>query len=123
VIRTKSVCQNGGRTSYRGLVKITKGAKNAKVKVNCDALILDDISRTDTYPYNEVMEENSYIEHEASVSKISEIQLYYLTSRGIGKDDAEGLIVSGYAEPIIRELPMEYAMELNDLLKLKGSVG
>ena len=125
VITTKSICKNGGRTSYRGLVKVTKGAKNAKVKVVCDALIMDDISQTDTYPYNEIYEKLSRVEHEASVSKVSENQLYYLMSRGLSEEEAGGLIVSGFVEPIAKELPMEYAMEMNDLIKMsmKGSVG
>ncbi|MFS8130785.1 MAG: Fe-S cluster assembly protein SufB [Candidatus Dojkabacteria bacterium] len=125
IITTKSICKNGGRTSYRGLVKVTKGAKNTKVKVVCDALILDDISQTDTYPYNEIYEKLSKVEHEASVSRVSENQLYYLKSRGITEEEAGGLIVSGFIEPIAKELPMEYAMEMNDLIKMsmKGSVG
>ncbi|CAG1020626.1 partial hypothetical protein, partial [Patescibacteria group bacterium] len=112
-------------TSYRGLVKVVKGAKNAKVKVVCDALILDNISQTDTYPYNEIYEKATRIEHEASVSKVSENQLYYLMSRGISEEEAGGLIVSGFVEPIAKELPMEYAMEMNNLIRMsmKGSVG
>ncbi len=125
VITTKSICKNGGRTSYRGLVKVTKGAKNAKVKVVCDALILDNISQTDTYPYNEINEKLARVEHEASVSRVSESQLYYLMSRGLTEEEAGGLIVAGFVEPIAKELPMEYAMEMNELIKLsmKGSVG
>lgn len=125
VITTKSICKKGGRTSYRGLVKVVKGAKNAKVKVVCDALILDNISQTDTYPYNEIYEKATRIEHEASVSKVSENQLYYLMSRGISEEEAGGLIVSGFVEPIAKELPMEYAMEMNNLIRMsmKGSVG
>lgn len=125
VITTKSICKNGGRTSYRGLVKVNKGSKNAKSKIVCDALILDDISQTDTYPFNEVFEERTKIEHEASVSKVSENQLFYLMSRGLTEEEAGGLIVSGFIEPIAKELPMEYAMEMNDLVKMsmKGSVG
>jgi len=125
VITTKSICKNGGRTSYRGLVKVTKGAKNAKVKVVCDALILDSDSQTDTYPYNEIYEQKTKVEHEASVSRVSESQLYYLMSRGLTQEEAGGLIVSGFIEPIAKELPMEYAMEMNDLIRMsmKGSVG
>lgn len=125
VITTKSICKGGGRTSYRGLVKVTKGAKNARVKVVCDALILDNISQTDTYPYNEIYEKATRIEHEASVSKVSENQLYYLMSRGLSEEEAGALIVSGFVEPIAKELPMEYAMEMNDLIRMsmKGSVG
>lgn len=125
VITTKSICKNGGRTSYRGKVKVTKGAKNTKSKVVCDALIMDNISQTDTYPYNEINEKQSRVEHEASVSKVSENQLYYLMSHGITEEEAGGLIVSGFIEPIAKELPMEYALEMNDLIRMsmKGSVG
>ena len=124
-ITTKSICKNGGRTSYRGLVKVPKGATNTKVKVKCDALILDNKSQTDTYPYNEIYEKKTRIEHEASVSKVSDTQLYYLMSRGISEEEAGSLIVSGFVEPISKELPMEYALELNDLVRMsmKGSVG
>lgn len=124
-IRTKSISKNGGRSSYRGLVKVTKGAKNAKVKVVCDALIMDDKSQTNTYPYNEIYEKLSRVEHEASVSRMSENQLYYLMSHGLSEEEAGALIVSGFVEPIAKELPMEYALELNDLIKMsmKGSVG
>ncbi|BCX14237.1 MAG: Fe-S cluster assembly protein SufB [Candidatus Dojkabacteria bacterium] len=125
VITTKSICKNGGRTSYRGLVKVSQSSQNSKTKVICDALILDDDSQTDTYPYNEIYENTGRVEHEASVSKISENQLYYLTSRGLSEEEAGGLIVSGFVEPIAKELPMEYAMEMNDLIRMsmKGSVG
>lgn len=125
IITTKSICKNGGRTSYRGLVKVAKNAKNAKTKIKCDALILDNISQTDTYPYNEIYERSSRIEHEATVSKVSDNQLHYLMSRGLSEDEAAGLIVSGFVEPIAKELPMEYAMEMNELIKLsmEGSVG
>lgn len=125
IIKTKSICQNGGRTSYRGLVKVTKGAKNSKIKVVCDALILDDISQTDTYPYNEIYEKQSKVEHEASVSKVSESQLYYLMSKGLSEEEASGLIVAGFVDPITKELPMEYALEMNQLINMsmKGSVG
>jgi Fe-S cluster assembly protein SufB len=125
IITTKSICKNGGRTSYRGLIKVTKGAKNAKVKVVCDALILDNKSQTDTYPYNEIYEKLSRVEHEASVSRVSENQLHYLMSRGLTEEEASALIVSGFVEPIAKELPMEYAMEMNDLIRMsmKGSVG
>jgi len=125
VIKAKSVCQNGGRTTYRGLVKVTKGSVNSKIKVTCDALIMDSVSQTDTYPYNEIYESEVSLEHEAYVSKVSESQLFYLTSRGVTEEEASGIIVSGYVEPIVKELPLEYAAELNQLLKLstKGSVG
>lgn len=125
VIKTKSICKNGGRASYRGLIKVTKGAKKTKVKVVCDALILDNESQTDTYPYNEIYEKLSKIEHEASVSRVSENQLHYLMSHGLSEEEAGALIVSGFIEPIAKELPMEYAMEMNDLVRMsmKGSVG
>jgi len=125
LIKTKSISKNGGRASYRGLVKILKGAKYSKSKVVCDALILDSMSQTDTYPYNEVKDKTSRIEHEATVSKVSENQLFYLMQKGLTEEEASSLIVSGFIEPVSRELPMEYAMELNELLRLsmKGSVG
>ncbi|MBL8015528.1 MAG: Fe-S cluster assembly protein SufB [Candidatus Doudnabacteria bacterium] len=125
LINGKSICSNGGRTSYRGLVKINKGAKNAKAKVMCDALIFDDKSQTDTYPHNEIYEETATLEHEATVSKIGDDQLWYLMTRGVGAADASALIVSGFIEPIVRELPMEYALEMNELIRMEmeGSVG
>ncbi|MDQ6985334.1 MAG: Fe-S cluster assembly protein SufB [Candidatus Dojkabacteria bacterium] len=125
VITTKSICKNGGRVSYRGLVKIEKGAKRAKSRIECDSLIMDNSSQTDTYPYNEIDTNDSYVEHEASVSKVSDSQLYYLTSRGLTEEEARGLIVAGFVEPIAKELPMEYAMEMNDLIRMsmEGSVG
>lgn len=125
VITTKSICKNGGRTSYRGKVNVTKGATGSKVKVVCDALILDDISQTDTYPYNEINEKLAKVEHEASVSRVSEAQLYYLMSKGISEEEAGALIVAGFVEPISKELPLEYAIEMNELIKMsmKGSVG
>lgn len=125
VITTKSICKNGGRVSYRGLVRIPKGMKNSRSKIVCDSLILDDSSQTDTYPYNEVEEKMAHIEHEATVSKVSDNQLGYLMSRGLTEEEAGGLIVSGFVEPISRELPMEYAMEMNELIRMsmEGSVG
>lgn len=125
IITTKSICKNGGRTSYRGLVKVHKNAKNCKVKVACDALILDSISQTDTYPYNDIYDSSATVEHEASVSKVSETQLFYLMSRGLSKEEANALIVAGFVEPISKLLPMEYAFEMNELIKhsMEGSVG
>lgn len=125
VITSKSISKNGGRTSYRGLLKIAKGAKNSKSTVRCDALILDERSRSDTYPTMEIDEERVTIGHEAFVSKIGEEQLFYFQSRGISQVEAEVMIVNGFVEPIIRELPMEYAVELNRLLRLEmtGAVG
>jgi Fe-S cluster assembly protein SufB len=125
LITSKSICKNGGRTSYRGKVKILKGAINAKSKVICDALILDKDSQTDTYPYNEVYEKQSSLEHEATVSRVGEDQLHYLKSRGLSEAAASALIVSGFIEPIVKELPMEYALEMNELIRMEmeGSVG
>lgn len=125
VISSKSVSKDGGRTSYRGLLKVAKGAVNSKSTVRCDALILDDKSRSDTYPTMEINEEKVTIGHEASVSKIGEEQLFYFQSRGIPQAQAEVMIVNGFVEPIVRELPMEYAVELNRLIQLEmtGAVG
>lgn len=125
VVTSKSISKDGGTSSYRGLVKVVKGAKNIKSKVVCDALILDDTSRSDTYPTIEAAEENVQIEHEATVSKISEDQLYYLMSRGVSEAEASKMIVNGFIDPFVKELPMEYAVELNRLIDLEmdGSVG
>jgi Fe-S cluster assembly protein SufB len=124
-IVSKSISKDGGRAGYRGLVKVVKGAENCRSNVNCDALILDEISRSDTYPYMEIEEDKVSIGHEATVSKIGDEQLFYLTSRGISKDEAAAMIVSGFIEPIVKELPMEYAVEMNRLIQLQmeGSVG
>ncbi len=125
VITSKSISKDGGRTSYRGLLRVLKGAENSKSTVRCDALILDPQSRSDTYPTMEIAEERVTIGHEASVSKIGEEQLFYFQSRGIPQAQAEVMIVNGFVEPIVRELPMEYAVELNRLIQLEmtGSVG
>ncbi|MEM6656190.1 MAG: Fe-S cluster assembly protein SufB, partial [Planctomycetota bacterium] len=124
-IISKSISKNGGRSSYRGLCKVREGATDAKSNVVCDALILDPESRSDTYPYIEVDEQQVQIEHEASVSKIGEEQLFYLMSRGLSEAEASSMIVSGFIEPLIKELPMEYAVEMNRLIELQmeGSVG
>jgi Fe-S cluster assembly protein SufB len=124
-IVSKSISKDGGRSSYRGLCKVVKGAKNCKSNVVCDALILDPESRSDTYPYIEVEEENVSIEHEASVSKIGEEQLFYLMSRGMTECEASTMIVSGFIEPLTKILPMEYSVEMNRLIELQmeGSVG
>ena len=124
-ITSKSVCMNGGRVTYRGLVKVVKGATNVKSSVRCDALILDDKSRTDTYPYMEVYENDAIITHEASVGKIGEDKIFYLRSRGISEEEALNMIVLGFIEEFIRELPFEYAVEFNRLinLKMEDSVG
>ena len=124
-IIAKSISKGSGRTTYRGLVRMHSGARNARSNVQCDALLLDEASRSDTYPYIEIEEDSASVGHEASVSKVSEEQLFYLTSRGIEPDRAMAMIVSGFIEPITRELPLEYAVELNRLIELEmeGSVG
>jgi Fe-S cluster assembly protein SufB len=124
-IISKSISKDGGRASYRGLLKIAEGADNCKSNVVCDALLLDDISRSDTYPTIEIEAQNVTMGHEASVSKIGEDQLFYLMSRGLGEDEANALIVNGFLEPLVKELPMEYALELNRLIQiqLEGSIG
>ncbi|TMR91843.1 Fe-S cluster assembly protein SufB [Nonomuraea basaltis] len=122
---SKSVARGGGRTSYRGLVQIEEGAHGSASTVKCDALLVDQISRSDTYPYVDVREDDVRMGHEATVSKVSEDQLFYLMSRGLGEDEAMAMIVRGFVEPIARELPMEYALELNRLIELQmeGAVG
>ncbi len=124
-IISKSISKGTGRSSYRGLVKVAKGCTGVKANVECDALLLDDESRTDTYPYMEIDEEDVSISHEASVSKISETQMFYLMSRGLTEAQASMMIVNGFIEPIVKQLPMEYAVELNRLIELEmeGSVG
>jgi Fe-S cluster assembly protein SufB len=124
-IVSKSISKDGGRTSYRGLLKVYKDAVNAKSNVVCDALLLDEHSRSDTYPYIEVDNDDVNIGHEASVSKIGEEQLFYAMSRGISEEDASTMVVSGFIEPLVKELPMEYAMEMNRLiaLQMEGTVG
>ena len=124
-IISKSISKNGGRSSYRGLAKVQKGATDCKSNVVCDALILDPESRSDTYPYIEVEEDDVAMEHEASVSKIAEEQLLYLMSRGLTEAEASAMIVTGFIEPLVKELPMEYAVEMNRLIELQmeGSVG
>jgi Fe-S cluster assembly protein SufB len=124
-IVSKSISKDGGRTSYRGLLKVYKDAVNSKSSVVCDALLLDGDSRSDTYPYIEVDNDDVNIGHEASVSKIGEEQLFYAMSRGISEEDASTMVVSGFIEPLVKELPMEYAMEMNRLiaLQMEGTVG
>ncbi|GAA0405634.1 Fe-S cluster assembly protein SufB [Microbispora corallina] len=124
-IVSKSVARGGGRTSYRGLVQIEEGAAGSASTVKCDALLVDQISRSDTYPYVDVREDDVSMGHEATVSKVSEDQLFYLMSRGLNEDEAMAMIVRGFVEPIARELPMEYALELNRLIELQmeGAVG
>ncbi len=124
-ITSKSVSKNNGRTTYRGLLHVAKGATNVKASVRCDALLLDDISKTDTYPYMEINQEDATITHEATVGKIGDEQIFYLMTRGFTEEEALTLIVNGFIEPFTKELPMEYAVELNRLIKLEmdGSVG
>jgi Fe-S cluster assembly protein SufB len=124
-IISKSISKAGGRTSYRGLVTVRPGAKNSSVYVSCDALILDPASRSDTYPYMKIKENEVTVQHEATVEKIGEEKLFYLQSRGIDKIEAEGLLVNGFIQPVTKEIPLEYSIELNRLINLEmsGSVG
>jgi len=124
-ITSKSISKGGGRSSYRGLLKVYKGAEDVKSNVVCDALLLDPQSRSDTYPYIEIDEEDVTIGHEASVSKVGEEQLFYLMSRGLTEEEATTMVVSGFIEPLVKELPMEYAVEMNRLIQLQmeGSIG
>lgn len=124
-IISKSISKGTGRASYRGLVKVHRGAHHVRANVVCDALLLDEQSRTDTYPYMEIEEEQVSIGHEATVSKVAEEQLFYLQSRGLSEAEATSMIVNGFIEPITKELPLEYAVELNRLitLEMEGSVG
>jgi Fe-S cluster assembly protein SufB len=124
-IVSKSVARGGGRTSYRGLVRVAKRAHHSRSTVKCDALLVDNISRSDTYPYVDIRNDDVSMGHEATVSKVSEDQLFYLMSRGLTEDEAMAMVVRGFVEPIARELPMEYALELNRLIELQmeGAVG
>lgn len=124
-IVSKSISAYGGRTSYRGMVHVAEKAKNVKCRVECDALILDSLSASDTYPLMQINNSSANIEHEATVSKVGEEKLFYLMSRGLSESEAMSLIVSGFIEPIVKELPLEYAVELNRLIELEmeGSVG
>ena len=124
-IISKSLSHKGGRTSYRGLLKVHEGCVNVKANVRCDALLLDEQSRSDTYPTMEIDASDVHIQHEAYVSKLSEDQLFYLTSRGLTEEAAAKMIVNGFVEPIVKELPMEYAVELNRLIELQmeGAIG
>jgi Fe-S cluster assembly protein SufB len=124
-IVSKSVARGGGRTSYRGLVQVQEGAHGSRSTVKCDALLVDTISRSDTYPYVDIREDDVSMGHEATVSKVGEDQLFYLMSRGLTEDEAMAMVVRGFVEPIARELPMEYALELNRLIELQmeGAVG
>jgi len=124
-ITSKSISKGGGRSSYRGLLRVHKGAEHVRSNVVCDALLLDPQSRSDTYPYIEVDEQDVTIGHEATVSKVGEEQLFYLMSRGLTQEEATTMVVSGFIEPLVKELPMEYAVEMNRLIQLQmeGSVG
>ncbi|MFZ5922521.1 MAG: Fe-S cluster assembly protein SufB [Chloroflexota bacterium] len=124
-ITSKSISKAGGRASYRGLLKVYKGAEGSKSNVVCDALLLDPQSQSDTYPYIEIDEDDVTIGHEASVSKVGEEQLFYLMSRGLSEEEATTMVVSGFIEPLVKELPMEYAVEMNRLIQLQmeGSIG
>ncbi|MBV1852322.1 Fe-S cluster assembly protein SufB [Catellatospora tritici] len=124
-IISKSIARGGGRTSYRGLVQVLEGSHHSKSTVKCDALLVDTISRSDTYPYVDIREDDVSMGHEATVSKVSDDQLFYLMSRGLSEDEAMAMIVRGFIEPIAKELPMEYALELNRLIELQmeGAVG
>lgn len=116
-IISKSIASNGGNATYRGTVKITKDAENSISNVKCDTIILDEFSKSDTIPKNAVLNKSSYLEHEATVSKIEEDKLFYLMSKGIGEDTAKELIILGFVNAFREELPMEYAVELNRLMK------
>ena len=124
-IISKSISKGHGRSSYRGLVQINDGATGAKSNVECDALLLDETAKTDTYPYIEIEEKSAHVGHEATVSKLSDEQIFYLMSRGLAEDEAKALIIGGFLEPVAKELPLEYAVELNRLIELEmeGSVG
>ena len=124
-ILAKSVSFGGGRTSYRGLIQINPAAAGSRSKVVCDALILDSSSRSDTYPTNRIFNSQSTVEHEATVSRVGEDQLFYLMTRGLSEHQSETLIVNGFLSPIIKKIPLEYAVEMNRLvdLEMEGSVG
>jgi Fe-S cluster assembly protein SufB len=124
-IVAKSISKNGGRSTYRGLLKVIKGAHNVQSRVNCDALLLDDHSRTDTYPTVDVREQSADVGHEASVSKISDDHIFYLKSRGLSEAAARALILNGFIDAFVKELPMEYAVEINRLvaMEMEGSIG
>jgi len=124
-IISKSISKEGGRTSYRGLVQVAPGAKKSKVYVSCDALIMDEQSRSDTYPFMRINEKNCEVQHEATVEKLGEEKLFYLMSRGINKAESETMLVNGFIEPVVKEIPLEYSIELNRLIRMEmsGSVG
>ena len=121
----KSISKDGGVATYRGQIKVEEGVENARSKVECDALLIDGESTTNTYPYMDIKSDDVAIEHEATVSKISDDQLFYLMSRGLSEEEASTMIVNGFLDPLVKQLPMEYAVELNRLIELEmeGSVG
>jgi Fe-S cluster assembly protein SufB len=125
LVNSKSLSRDGGRSTFRGLIRVLPGAKRVKSRVSCDALLLDDISRSDTYPTMDIQESDTSIAHEATVGKISEDQLFYLMSRGFSEAEAAAMIVNGFIDPIVKVLPMEYALEMNRLvqMEMEGSVG
>ena len=125
VVNAKSISKNGGKCTYRSLVRITKNAKNSKSSVSCESLMLDDISVSDTIPVNDIETDEVEFSHEAKIGKISDKTIFYLMSKGLSEEDALGLIVRGFAYPISKELPVEYAVEMNNLinLELEGSIG
>jgi Fe-S cluster assembly protein SufB len=125
IIDSKSISKDGGRATYRGHLKVSPGATQAVASVRCDALMLDDISRSDTYPYIDIQEDDTTMTHEATVGKVSADQVFYLMSRGLTENEATNLIVQGFLEVFTKELPMEYAIEFNRLVKLEmeGSLG
>ena len=122
---SKSVAKDGGKTDYRGSVYFGKNSGGSKSHIECDTILMDDLSSSDTIPFNEIHNSNVALEHEAKVSKVSEDQLYYMMSRGISEEEATAMIVNGFMEPITKELRMEYAVELNSLItmSMEGSVG
>jgi Fe-S cluster assembly protein SufB len=122
---SKSISKDGGRASYRGLVRVVPWATNCRANVRCDALLIDELSQSDTYPTMDIENDQTVVEHEASVSKISDDQLYYLQSRGLSRAAAERMIVVGFMEAFAKELPLEYAIELNRLIamEMKDSIG
>lgn len=124
-IISKSISKQGGRTSYRGLVQVSPGAKNASIFVSCDALLLDETSRSDTYPSMRIKEDEVEVQHEATVEKLGDEKLFYLMSRGLSQAEAESALVLGFMKPVTKEIPLEYSIELNRLIQLEmeGSVG
>ena len=125
VVNSKSISKDGGACTYRALVRITENAKNSKCSVSCESLMLDDISRSDTIPVNDIRTDDVEFSHEAKIGKISDKEIFYLMSRGLSEEDAKAMIVRGFAYPISKELPVEYAVEMNNLIRLemKGSIG